>query len=203
MKKLIYLFLLLFFFEGFVNAQNHDAELFFNDGTSLTGYAMLHKNDKIKFRLTLDDKPDIWTNLMVEKIVFSFLDFNVTFKYIKVKANKPPQLLKVVTDGKVTLYARVLTKPSYDRGYVGNNSYNMFNHHQVVNGKWMTNHKIKKHYVQRSNEEFPTLLSRNFKKSAEIYFFNCIGLSEKLTTGEFRYFKLKEMVDYYNSYCAE
>jgi hypothetical protein len=104
MRKLIPLILMLFSYAKVIS-QNTDAELFFNDGTSITGYGMISNTDKIKFRISLDDEPEIWTDLMVEKIVFYGFEMSVEFQYVKLKPNKYPRLLEVLVDEETKLFS--------------------------------------------------------------------------------------------------
>ncbi|MGJ8665732.1 MAG: hypothetical protein ACSHW7_05155 [Patiriisocius sp.] len=68
--RIITILTLTIFCVGQIISQNTDAELFFNDGNSIEGYGELYKADKIKFRISRDVEPDVWTDLMVKKIIF-------------------------------------------------------------------------------------------------------------------------------------
>jgi len=93
---------------NFAFCQDQEATILFNDGSAIEGFGSINKN-KIYFRASLDDKPDSWSYDMVKGI--TFLGFETTIKYEYVLLDEfshpEPQLLEVVENGNVTLYARV------------------------------------------------------------------------------------------------
>jgi hypothetical protein len=105
--------ILTVFSYGQIIWQNSDAKLFFNDGTSIKGYGMMYKTDKIKFRISLDDEPDIWTDLMVKGINFYGFEMSSKYAYIKLKPNEPATLLKVPVGEETKLYSYEITKSFY------------------------------------------------------------------------------------------
>jgi len=175
-------------------SQNTDAELFFNDGTSLKGYGMLYKTDKIKFRISLDDEPDIWTDLMVKKIVFYGFEMSAEFQYVKLKPNKPAQLLEVLVDEETKLFSDVTTFTYYSNNGMSN---------EIPTGISKQQFSITKIYVQKAEDEFPLALTGNFRRKAKEYFSDCEILVNKISSGEFRKSTAKDMVYYYIDYCRE
>lgn len=207
MRLLILVFTSLIF--GQLNSQTTDAELFFNDGTSIVGYGMIYQNHKIKFRLTLEDKPDLWTYLMVDKIVFYGFETSKEFQFIKLKPNKPPYLLEVLVDEETKLYANTIEFNSGD--YLLHNPNGDFSNFNDIplpfdssylktgNKSW----SYIKLYVKKENDEFPLALAGNFKRKAREYFSDCEMLVQKINKGEFRKSTATEMVYYYIDYCGE
>lgn len=193
MKILIVLFLTTFSLSHVIS-QNNVAEIFFNDGTSIEGYAELHKLNKIKFRVSLDDKPDIWTNLMVDKIIFYGFEMRTIFQYVRLKPDAPVKLLEVLVDEETKLFADVTTFTFYSSNGMNNG---------LRTGLSQNDFSISKIYVQKSGDNFPVALTGNFKRKAKQYFSNCDGLLKKLDKGEFRKSTAKDMVYYYIDYCSE
>lgn len=193
MKKIIFLILVLVAFNE-VLSQEQEAEIFFTDGTSLDGYGMIHKTNEIKFRISLDDEYDIWTYLMVKSIVFYDYNHGGMYEYVTLKSNGSPKLLEVLSKGNTNLYADVTTYNYYS----GNNFQNEFP--TSVRKEKIS---LKKLYVKKLDEKYPTALTGSFRKKSQKYFSDCKEVVEKLKTGAFRKTNANEMVDYYNDFCSE
>ena len=109
MKSRIYIFLFFCFSHFLTIAQNQECILYFNDGTSIEGFGMLEVKglldpiEKIKFRLTKDEKGDYWDFEEVSKITFIGFEFNKTFEYVKTSNLEKPKLLELLVDGNVKL----------------------------------------------------------------------------------------------------
>lgn len=181
-----------------VISQNTDAELFFNDGTSITGYGMISNTDKIKFRISLDDEPEIWTDLMVEKIVFYGFEMSVEFQYVKLKPNKYPRLLEVLVDEETKLFSDTNTYSFYQNNGVND----LISNGMPMSGGY-SEYSTTKMYVQKAKDEFAFALTGNFRRKAKKYFSDCEALIKKINSGKFRKSTAKEMVYYYNDYCGE
>lgn len=82
------------------------AIIYFKDGDSIEGFASL-KFNKIKFKVSQDDKSDSWDEEYVKKI--TFLDFGATrtFEYVKLNSLDKPKLVEIITKGEATLYKKV------------------------------------------------------------------------------------------------
>ncbi|MFL1895943.1 hypothetical protein ACJRPK_09590 [Aquimarina sp. 2-A2] len=193
MKKCM-LLLMVLACHSLMTAQDTDAELFFNDGTSIEGYGMLHKTDKIKFRISLDDKPDIWTKLMVKKITFYGFNMSTTFEYVQLKPDEPATLVEVLVDENTKLFSDVTTYYFYANDGMMNG---------LPTSRSRQQFSISKIYIQKAGDEFPVALTGNFKRKAKEYFSDCSGLVKKINSGEFRKSTVKDMVYYYNDFCAE
>ena len=197
-----------FFFILIVNyafCQDQEATIIFNDSTTVDGFGSINKN-KIYFRASLDDKPDIWISDMVKGITFFGFESTVKYEYVLLDefSHPEPQLLEVVENGNVTLYARV-------RKIVNVNSNSLNSNISII--KSVSNDVIPYQsakeegsveiFVKRANEKFPTSLNWSFYKRAAKYFSDCEVLSKKIDKGEFSKNKILEIVQYYNDICAD
>lgn len=192
MKKSILYFLFAFILFK-TNAQNQKADLIFNDGDVLEGYGMITKNGNIKFRISLEDKPDTWTNLMVKGITFYGFETSRTFEYIKLNKRDKPELVELIIKGKVNLYQKVSITNFSSVNFIGGS----FQRNQ-------TSYESTDLFVKRNNEKIATKLGFwNFKKKAKEYFKDCDVILEMLETGEYKKYSTEEFIDEYNIYCSE
>jgi hypothetical protein len=180
----------------------------FNDSTTVDGFGSINKN-KIYFRASLDDKPDIWISDIVEGITFLGFESTVKYEYVSLDefSHPEPQLLEVVENGNVTLYVRARKIVN-----VSSNSFNS-NNSNISIIKSVSNDVIPfqsakedgsvEIFVKRANEKFPTSLNWAFYKRAAKYFSDCEVLSKKIVKGEFSKNKILEIVQYYNDICAD
>ena len=202
-KKFITFFFILIVNYAF--CQDQEATIIFNDSTTVDGFGSINKN-KIYFRASLDDKPDIWISDMVKGITFFGFESTVKYEYVLLDefSHPEPQLLEVVENGNVTLYARV-------RKIVNVNSNSLNSNISII--KSVSNDVIPYQsakeegsveiFVKRANEKFPTSLNWSFYKRAAKYFSDCEVLSKKIDKGEFSKNKILEIVQYYNDICAD
>ncbi len=187
MKKIKLLLLLLFLTSNLLS-QDQKAEIIFNDGDILEGYGMITKNHKIKFRVSLEDKPDTWTSLMVKGITFYGFEMSKTFEYVKTNRKQKPVLLEVISFGKATLYQESF---NFSSSFFDGNMMNRYHHSKEIL------------YVKREDEEVATRLSGNFKKLIKEYFKDCDVIQEMINTNEFRKYSKEEIIDEYNIYCSD
>ena len=202
-KKFITFFFILIVNHAF--CQDQEATIIFNDSTTVDGFGSINKN-KIYFRASLDDKPDIWISDMVKGITFFGFESTVKYEYVLLDefSHPEPQLLEVVENGNVTLYARV-------RKIVNVNSNSLNSNISII--KSVSNDVVPYQsakedgsveiFVKRANEKFPTSLNWSFYKRAAKYFSDCEVLSKKIDKGEFSKNKILEIVQYYNDICAD
>jgi len=186
---MIRIFLLLFFWNVSF-AQSNEATLFFKDGTSVKGFGTIKKN-KIQFRASLNDEPELWDEVLVESIVFDPEDTFVKYTFIKPDKMSKFKVMKVLTEGEVSLYEHVVVD-YFDKDDLFGFSYGL-NHSQPEKTR---------HYVQRKNEEFPTLLKDGFGRIKK-YFSNCDTLVKKIENNQFYRNDIQQIVEYYNDICAE
>jgi hypothetical protein len=215
-----------FFFILIVNyafCQDQEATIIFNDSTTVDGFGSINKN-KIYFRASLDDKPDIWISDMVKGITFLGFESTVKYEYVLLDefSHPEPQLLEVVENGNVTLYARVRKIVNINSNILNSNVLNphVFNSNflnsnnsnitmiQSVSNDVISYQSAKDNgateiFVKRVNEKFPTSLNWSFYKRAAKYFSDCEVLSKKIDKGEFSKNKILQIVQYYNDICAD
>ena len=175
-----------------VKAQDHEATMYFVDGTDVTGLATIKfvkesfyglPKDKISFRVSEDSEADMWDDETVTKIVFHGFGTPVTFEYIPVVYVDGTQasLFQVIATGEVNLYAEAA-------------------------GVWDTKTdelimpQPRSLRAKRDGEkEFANLTN---KKKIITYFKGCPGINEGLESGEFSGRTPAEMVTYYNENCG-
>lgn len=190
--KHIYTLLLVLVLQYSASAQEHEATMYFLDGTEVAGFASLTfikesfygiPKDKISFRVTTDDEPDLWDSETITKIVFHDFGTPKTFEFIPVIYTDGIQssLFEVIATGEVNLYAEAI-------------------------GVWDTKEDdIKapetKHLriKRKSEKEFAVLTN---KKKIAAYFNQCPGVLEGLEDSTFSYKTLPDIVDYYNQQCG-
>ena len=217
-KKFITFFFILIVNHAF--CQDQEATIIFNDSTTVDGFGSINKN-KIYFRASLDDKPDIWISDMVKGITFFGFESTVIYEYVLLDefSHPEPQLLEVVENGNVTLYARVRKIVNINSNSLNSNvlNPNVFNSNilnsnisiiKSVSNDVITYQSAKEDgsveiFVKRANEKFPTSLNWSFYKRAAKYFSDCEVLSKKIDKGEFSKNKILEIVQYYNDICAD
>lgn len=191
MKQLSILLLLLIS-RLTLSAQDHEATMYFLDGTEVTGFASLTfvkesfygiPKDKISFRVTTDDDPDLWDSETISKVVFHDFGTPKTFEFINVVYIDGTQksLFEVIATGEVNLYAEAI-------------------------GVWNTKEddiitpENKYLKIKRNNEkDFATLTN---KKKIAAYFNQCPGVLEGLEDNTFSNRTLPDIVEYYNKECG-
>lgn len=80
-------------------SQTQEAIIYFKDGDSIEGFASL-KFNKIKFKVSPDDKPDTWDYEHVKKITFLGFDMAITFEYVTLTSLDQPKLVEIITKEK-------------------------------------------------------------------------------------------------------
>ena len=191
---------------NFAFSQNQDATIFFNDGSSIEGFGSIKKN-KIYFRASIDDKSDSWSYDMTKGITFLGFESTIKYEYVLLDefSHPEPQLLEVVEEGNVVLYARI--RESYMGASFNTNGFNI-NSNRIVTNNVVSYRSGRENvttdlYVKRANEKYPTSLNSGFYKKAAKYFSDCEVLTKKIDKGEFSKTKIIEIVQYYNDICAE
>lgn len=109
-------------------------------------------------------------------------------KYATVYTSKKRiQLLKILVEGKVTIYETI----SYGHTGPGNNGYSY----------QYTNMYIKRQHEKIASNEFFANVFKSFKKTAKKYFSDCPELVRKIENNDFKKTSLIGMVKYYNAKC--
>ena len=203
MKKIILiLFFLLIQNISFVQEEGNSATIIFNDNTTIKGFGEIKKN-KIYFKLTLDEKPDVWSYDIVKGIIFSGYGYSEKHEYIKPDKYSKPILMEVIEEGNVNLYRKnsLSFSPSFDAN--GGGSFNStFHNNSVISGN--THYDVSTiFYVKKLNEEYATDIVFSFKARANRYFSDCEIIIKKLKDRTFNSENIPQMVTYYNNFCYE
>ncbi|WP_152378340.1 hypothetical protein [Flavobacterium haoranii] len=174
--------------------------MYFNDGTSIEGFGMLEVKglldpiEKIKFRLTKDEKGDYWDFEEVSKITFIGFEFNKTFEYVKTSNLEKPKLLELLVDGNVKLLQ------FYD--------YNLY--YNFEDGKPFPNvieNEKTRHYLIKETEEIATCIDcsilKSWAKNVANYLADCDTLVRDLKNHKYSFAQLDDAIIYYNDICVE
>ena len=195
-------------------AQDQEATIFFRDGTSLTGYGEILRENKIMkakkevilFRLDKNEQPDEWDGEIVDRIEL-YSSKSRTFQFVQTveSGETTYKLLELLSEGEVNLYADL--EGGFKDSYL-----NLLNYTRIQDFSGVTdgytvftpekNPTVTHHYVKRANESKLTMFLGNKKRIGE-YFNNCPGIVERLKTKEFMLKNLEQIVEYYNDFCAE
>jgi hypothetical protein len=199
MKQFLLFVFSILFSLPIIAQEEHEATLYFLDGTDVTGYATLKLDkasfygapqDKIAFRVTKDEQADVWDQKTVSKVVFLDFDTPRTFEYVEIKYSNGTEitLLELIIKGEVNLYADALaawnSKPKDPEE----------GSHKTPDPKYLK--------VKREKEIKLTILTGNKKKIAA-YFNECPGIVERLETNVFNIGTLEDIVEYYNDLCSD
>lgn len=191
--------------------QDQEATILFNDGSTIEGFGSINKN-KVYFRASLDDKPDSWSYDMVKGITFLGFESTIQYEYVLLDefSHPEPQLLEVVEEGNVILYARIRESfmgTSFNPNGFNSNGFNIKST-QIVTNNVVSYRSGRENvttdlFVKRASEKYPTSLNSGFYKKVAKYFSDCEVINKKIDKGEFSKNKILELVQYYNDICAE
>ena len=198
MTKKYFLFLLILTVSFY--GQTKEAIIYFKDGTSIKGLGMIKKanefasfrsQDKILFRITENDKPDLWTSEDVKGITFFDFENSRVMEFLKVDKYEKVELLEVITDGTVKLYKQTKIVDNYLPSNNGN-----------FESGGMIKTEVEAYYLKRGSEEYPTKIKDNYIKSTSKYFSDCELLVQKIKNHEFTFDTLDKLVNFYNDICS-
>ncbi len=201
LKLLFFLFLNNFF----AFSQDQECILYFKDGTSLEGYGMLKivnildPKEKIKFRLTKEEKGDFWDFEDISKITFIGFEITKTFEYVKTSKLEYPKLLEILVDGEVKLYRSpesITHRFYFDNNDIGKNNFPKTSVTSVQNN-----------YLKRDNEEIATCIDcsvfKNWAKNVSNYLSDCTTLVDDLKNYKYTFAELEDAIIFYNDFCTE
>ncbi|WGH75890.1 hypothetical protein P8625_01625 [Tenacibaculum tangerinum] len=192
MKKTILIILCLIFANNTL-CQTQKASLVFLDGDILEGYGIITKKNEIKFRISLDDAPDIWDSLLIKGIIFHGFEIDIEYEYIHTKRNKEPELLRIVSKGKITVYERKKLYTNYT---------NYLHDKKGNNGSFYVGENVDL-FIKRDGEEVATLYNRTMKKSIQNYFKDCDVMVDLIESKEYTKYSRIELVKNYNIFCGD
>ena len=196
MIKHLFLFFSLLFF-NLIIAQEREAKLLLKDNKSVEGFGEIKKN-KIYFRLTLDEKPEVWTEDDAKGLEFT--GYHIPEKYVYVFHGKKNEvdLMEVLQESSVQLYKETyylsqnIAMPQSmqpGQGYQPSVSYES---------------KIIEYYIKKPNDNKGVKVTMNFKKIGQTFFSDCEDLMAKINEEEF--FEEEEIIDlvkFYNRDCKK
>ena len=143
---------------NFAFSQNQEAIILFNDGSTIEGFGSINKN-KIYFRASLDDKSDSWSYDMVKGITFLGFESTIKYEYVLLDefSHPEPQLIEVVEEGNVTLYARI--RETFQTSGFNLNGFNVNSTRTLTNtivSNLNANENVTTYiFDKRTNEKYP------------------------------------------------
>jgi hypothetical protein len=195
MKRTYTIVLFIFFIFNFqCYCQTQESIIFFNDGDSIEGLAMI-KNNKIKFKISHDSKAEFWGFESIKKIKFIGFEMEKTYEYVKLDSFNEPKLIELVVGGKVSLYQK--GKNYYSLNF--NGSSNMPTSTTKID--------LEFYYLKRDKDEYATCINsgvfKSWAKSTTEFLYDCDYLVKKIKDNEFSLREIKEIVEFYNDICTE
>lgn len=185
---------ILFIFNFHCYCQTQDAIIFFKDGDSIEGLALI-KNNKIKFQISHDSKAEFWDFESINKIKFVGFEMDKTYEYVKLDSFDEPKLIELVVRGKVSLYKK--EKTYYSLNYNGSSN--------VPTSSTKTD--LEFYYLKRGKDEIATCLNcgvfKSWAKNISAFLSDCDSLAKKIKDNEFSFLEIKEIVEFYNDICTE
>jgi len=177
-----------------VFSQKEKVTIFFNDGVSIEGYGFIKKN-KVKFRISLDEKGEFWDYNDIQKVEYQTFHGVRTFEYVQLNGFKKPVIVEIQVRGIVSLYS------IRDTFWVSHSSFS----------ENKPGHSYKKevitYYLLKNEDDLQTCINcgvfNKWKKNTLNFLPNCPGLTKKIKSNEFRESDIKEIVEYYNDFCTE
>ena len=200
MHKKILLIILLINLTHLVFSQEREATIIFNDSTSIKGFGEI-KNEKIYFRVSLEDEVTKWSYDMAKGLTFSGYGFSEKYEYVNPDKYSNPILMEVIEEGNVNLYK----KNSFGlKMGVGVSAGFSSSGNGFAGVGPSLNYDLKSvFYVKRKNESNATDITFSFKAKSLKYFSDCKIIIEKINKREFKKETITEMVYYYNDYCGK
>ena len=186
--KQTFLFFIALLIINYSFAQNQQADMIFKDGDTISGYAMVTRNDKIKFRASLDDKLDKWDYKLIKGIIFYGFQTTTEFEYVKINRNQKPVLLEIIYYGKVNLY------------HLHHTCFLNPNRSELGGTVQYSGTSL---YVKREAESIATNLAGRFKKKSLEYFKDCPEIVEIFSTRRYLKYSIEDVVVEYNTFCPD
>lgn len=187
-------------------SQTQDAIIYFKDGDSIQGFASI-KNDKIKFKISTEDKVDTWDYENVSKIKFIGFDIVQTYEYIKLNSASDPKLLELIVEGDVCLYKEEKVQLFTDPNITKRNAISTHGTNNTNNYAYQTEQYLELFYVKRKKDQYPTYINSgilsSWKKTTIIFFADCDFLVKKIKDNKYGFNQINDIVEFYNDICRE
>ncbi|TDO71563.1 hypothetical protein EV143_108219 [Flavobacterium chryseum] len=185
-------------------SQAEEAIIYFKDGDSIKGFAAL-KFNKIKFKVSQDDKPDTWDEEYVKKIMLFDSGTTRTFEYVKLNSLDKPKLVEIITKGEATLYKKFgsdfsLTDQVYNPYDAPPTVYN-----PQTKSYSQPSEASQFYYIKKQKDKYPTCLNCGIlnarRKNTSKFFADCDFIVKKLKGYKWVFEDIKEIVEFYNDIC--
>lgn len=186
-------------------SQTQEAIIYFQDGDSIEGFASL-KFNKIKFKVSPDDKPDTWDYEHVKKITFLGFDMAITFEYVTLTSLDQPKLVEIITKGEATLYKKLGSDFSLTDQLI-----NPYDDPQPAGYNPTTKTYSQKrdvpefYYIKKQKDKYPTCINcglvNAWRKNTSKFFSDCDFIVKKLKGDKWVFEDIKEIVEFYNDIC--
>jgi len=191
-SKYFLLIVVLFSVSSF--AQLKEADLVFKDGDTVPGYARLIKNNKIEFKLSLEEEADFYDGILTNEVIFYGDEGIEVFEFVKTGLKRKHVLMKLLVFGKANLYE---SKEDYTEYLVqeDNISSNKRNRYQdeVTRGL----------FLKRKKEPVGFKIGKSFKQTAEHYFRDCKAIKDLFQSRNYLKLTKEEIVKEYNFICSD
>lgn len=213
MKQIYKSIIVLLFFICFKSySQDQEAIIFFKDGDSIEGFAAI-KFNKIKFKISLDDKPDTWDYEHVNKIIFIGFEMRKTFEYVKLNSLDKPKLVETITKGEATLYRKLGSDYSLTDQIINphdelttndpNLNFNSSSNSQFH--QYQARDVPEFYYVKKEKDKYPTCLNcgvlNAWRKNVSKFFADCNFIVKKLKGDKWVFTDIQQIVEFYNDVC--
>ena len=196
-RPLFFFFSILFF--NSIQSQEREAKLLLKDNSSVDGLGEIKKN-KIYFRLTLDEKPEIWTEDDAKGLEFT--GYHLPEKYVYVIHGKKNEvhLMEVLQEGSIELYKDIYYMAEYTPGM----STNMQLGSAFMPSARVDSTKNIDYYIKKSNDTKGNIVTMDFKKIGQKFFSDCEDLMTKINEEEFlEEGEIIDLVKFYNRNCGK
>ncbi|TPG42255.1 hypothetical protein [Flavobacterium pectinovorum] len=198
--------IILFFISLKSYSQTQEAIIYFKDGDSIEGFASI-KNDKIKFKISADDKADTWDYENVKEIKFIGFDIVQTYEYIKLNSSDDPKLLELIVEGNVCLYKEEKVQFFTDPNITKKTAISTHGTNNINNYAYQTEQSRELFYVKRKKDQYPTYINSgilsNWKKTTINFFADCDFLVKKIKDNKYGFNQINDIVEFYNDICRE
>ncbi|AYN02940.1 hypothetical protein [Flavobacterium sp. 140616W15] len=198
--------IILFFINIKSYSQTQEAIIFFKNGDSIEGFAAL-KFNKIKFKISLDDKTDTWDYEHIKKITFFGFEIKRTFEYVTLNSVDKPKLVEVITEGEATLYKKLGSDYSlFD--HISNPHDEVQSYGSYINGQYSQPRDVPEfYYVKKGKDKYPTCLNcgviNSWRRNTSKFFADCDYIVKKLKGDKWLFTDIEQIVEFYNDICYE
>jgi hypothetical protein len=182
------------------SAQKNRAKLFFKDSTTQVGLAKITKSGKIVFRKETKAKKETYSSQDVYEVHIKKKGFYKRYFYKIDYESRKVRLLQLIKEGPVSLFGDIREFTTYSPYMNGNGSLN-------PGGGGPYKQTKETYYLCDGDDVLVVNLKKGnthlnkFLELAKIYFMDCPELITSIENKEFAKYGIRDVVEYYNSYC--